>query len=113
VAGARWTIEEAFQASKTLTGLDEHQVRRWTTWRRWTLIAMLAHALLAALAATDRAPHALATELIPRTNEIARLLNRLLLEPAHRLLDPRIWSDCRRRHQHRARTCHYRRRPET
>src|SRR3954453_5089494 len=33
----------------TKTGLDEHQVRRWTPWRRWTLLAMLAHALLAVL----------------------------------------------------------------
>jgi SRSO17 transposase len=40
VAGTRWRIEESFQATKTLTGLDEHQVRRWTSWRRWTLIAM-------------------------------------------------------------------------
>jgi SRSO17 transposase len=29
VAGTRWRIEESFQATKTLTGLDEHQVRRW------------------------------------------------------------------------------------
>ena len=27
-----WTIEENFQAGKGLTGLDEHQVRRWTSW---------------------------------------------------------------------------------
>jgi SRSO17 transposase len=52
VAGTRWRIEESFQATKTLTGLDEHQVRRWTSWRRWTLIAMLAHALLSVFAAT-------------------------------------------------------------
>jgi len=31
VAGTRWRIEEAFQAGKGLTGLDEHQVRRWTS----------------------------------------------------------------------------------
>jgi SRSO17 transposase len=55
VAGSRWKIEEAFQASKGLAGLDEHQVRSWTSWRRWTLLAMLGHALLAALAATARA----------------------------------------------------------
>ena len=47
VAGRRWTIEEAFQAGKGLAGLDEHQVRRWISWRRWTLLAMIAHALLA------------------------------------------------------------------
>jgi SRSO17 transposase len=53
VAGRRWTIEEAFQAGKGLAGMDEHQVRRWTSWRRWTLLAMLAHALLAVLAANE------------------------------------------------------------
>jgi hypothetical protein len=34
VAGTRWRIEESFQATKTLTGLDEHQVRRWSSGRR-------------------------------------------------------------------------------
>ena len=41
VAGRRWTVEESFQAGKGLAGLDEHQVRRWTSWQRWTLFAML------------------------------------------------------------------------
>ena len=54
VAGRRWTIEESFQAGKGLAGLDEHQVRRWTSWRRWTLLAMIAHALLAVIAAHER-----------------------------------------------------------
>lgn len=44
VAGLRWRIEEGFASAKELTGLDEHQVRSWTSWHRWTLIAMLAHA---------------------------------------------------------------------
>jgi SRSO17 transposase len=51
VAGRRWAIEENFQASKGLAGLDEHQVRRWTSRRRWTVLAMLAHAFLAVTAA--------------------------------------------------------------
>jgi SRSO17 transposase len=34
VAGLRWTIEENFQAGKGLTGLDEHQARRRTSWYR-------------------------------------------------------------------------------
>jgi SRSO17 transposase len=55
VAGRRWTIEESFQAGKGLTSLDEHQVRRWTSWHRWTILAMLAHAFLAVTAATQRA----------------------------------------------------------
>jgi hypothetical protein len=31
VAGQRWRIEESFQAAKGLVGLDQHQVRRWTS----------------------------------------------------------------------------------
>jgi SRSO17 transposase len=46
-------IEESFQAGKGLAGLDEHQVRHWTSWRRWTLLAMVAHALLAVIAARE------------------------------------------------------------
>jgi SRSO17 transposase len=42
IAGTRWTTEENFQASKGLTGLDEHQARRWDSWYRWTTLAMLA-----------------------------------------------------------------------
>jgi SRSO17 transposase len=61
VAGRRWTVEESFQAGKGLVGLDEQQVHRWTSWRRWTLLAMLAHALLAVIVGhehTDRRPEA-------------------------------------------------------
>jgi hypothetical protein len=46
-------VEESFQAGKGLTGLDEHQVRRWISWQRWTLLAMAAHALLAVIAAHE------------------------------------------------------------
>jgi SRSO17 transposase len=46
VAGIRWQIEESFQSSKELAALDEHQVRRWDSWHRWTILAMLAHARL-------------------------------------------------------------------
>lgn len=107
-------MEESFQAGKGLTGLDEHQVRRWTPWQRWTLIAMLAHALLAVIAVTEHAHHPSPAGLIPLTcNEIARLLNRLIIEPTRRLADVLNWANWRRRHQHRARTSHYRARPET
>src|SRR5262249_31928194 len=54
VAGLRWTIEENFQAGKGLTGLDEHQVRRWTSWYRWVTLAMLAAAVLTIAAAAER-----------------------------------------------------------
>ncbi|HZA17782.1 MAG TPA: IS701 family transposase [Pseudonocardiaceae bacterium] len=110
VAGRRWTIEESFQASKGLAGLDEHQVRRWRAWRRWTLLAMLAHALLAVIAATQRAQHPPPDGLIALTcNEIRHLFTTLITEPARRLTDPHAWSRWRRHHQHQARACHYRR----
>ena len=56
VAGRRWKVEESFQTGKGLTGLDEHQVRRWTSWHRWVTLAMLAHAFLAVTTAAERAP---------------------------------------------------------
>jgi len=113
VAGRRWTIEESFQASKTLTGLDQHQVRRWTSWHRWTILAMLAYALLAILAATERTqnPTPQRTSLIALTcNEIHRLFNTLIAGPIRDIRHRLHWSTWRRRHQHRARTSHYHRR---
>lgn len=108
VAGRRWTIEESFQAGKGLAGLDEHQVRRWTSWQRWTLLAMLAHALLAVIAAGEHSLRPAPVGLITLTcNEIRRLLVRLVIEPARRRACPLAWSRWRRRHQHRARTSHY------
>jgi SRSO17 transposase len=35
VAGLRWPVKKNFHASKALAGLDEHQVRTWTSWHRW------------------------------------------------------------------------------
>jgi SRSO17 transposase len=111
VAGRRWTIEESFQAGKQLAGLDEHQVRRWISWHRWTVLAMLAHAFLAVTAAHEHARAAPPTGLIPLTlNEIRRLLMRLLAHPAQDLAHLLRWSLWRRRHQATARDCHYRRR---
>ena len=113
VAGRRWTVEESFQGGKGLAGLDEHQVRRWLPWRRWTLLAMLAHALLVVLTAGEHAAGAPPAGLIPLTcNELQRLLLRRVIEPARRPADPEAWSRWRRRHQYRARASHYRRQVE-
>jgi SRSO17 transposase len=54
VAGTRWTVEERFQTGKGLVGLDQPQVRRWTSWYRWVTLAMLAHAFLVVAAVTER-----------------------------------------------------------
>jgi SRSO17 transposase len=110
VAGARWRVEEAFQAGKGLCGLDQHQVRRWRSWYRWVTLAMLAYAFLAVAAATQHARHPPPLGLIPLTcNEVQHLFTTLVparvTDTGHRLR----WSWWRRRHQARARACHYRR----
>jgi SRSO17 transposase len=89
IAGRRWTIEESFQGGKGLAGLDEHQVRRWLPWRRWTLLAMLAHALLAILTAGEHTAGPPPAGLIPLTcNELQRLLVRQVIEPDRGPGDP-------------------------
>jgi SRSO17 transposase len=111
VAGQRWRIEESFQAAKGLTGLDQHQVRRWTSWHRWTTLAMLAHAFLAVATAAERDTQPTPTGLITLTvNEFRRLFDALLLTTRHTISTLLAWSRWRRRHQYRARISHYRRR---
>jgi SRSO17 transposase len=111
VAGQRWRIEESFQAAKGLTGLDQHQVRRWTSWHRWTTLAMLAHAFLAVATAAERDAQPTPTGLIALTvNEFRRLFDALLLTTSHTITTLLAWSRWRRRHQYRARLSHYRRR---
>jgi SRSO17 transposase len=106
VAGRRWKVEESFQAAKTGLGLDQHQNRRWTSWHRWTTLAILAHAFLAAATAHRSKPDP--ADLIALTvNELRHLFNVLIIEPARRHTDPLLWSIRRRRHQARATTSHY------
>ncbi|MDQ0767171.1 hypothetical protein [Streptomyces canus] len=113
VAGRRWTVEETFQASKGLAGLDEHQVRRWTSWHRWVTLAMLAHAFLAVTAAAERRQHPAPEDLIPLIGNEIQHLFAALINPAHDLAHRLRWSRWRRRHQARARTSHYRRQATT
>nr|WP_089102928.1 IS701 family transposase [Streptomyces hyaluromycini] len=111
VAGRRWTVEETFQSSKGLAGLDEHQVRRWTSWHRWVTLAMLAHAFLAAATAHERADTPAPDGLVPLTcNEIQHLFSTLVTRPIHAAAHRLRWSAWRRRHQARSRASHYRRR---
>jgi hypothetical protein len=114
VAGRRWAVEENFQTGKELAALDEHQVRRWTSWHRWTVLAMLAHAFLAVTAAAQRAASTNSTELIPLTcNEIRHLFTRLIdrARRDHRHL--LHWSHWRRRHQAHPKASHYQRQAAT
>jgi SRSO17 transposase len=79
----RGDLEENFQASKGLTGLDEHQVRTWTSWHRWVTLAMLALTFLTVAAATEHASRPPPPGQIPLTrNEIARLFTLITQPPA-------------------------------
>ena len=107
IAGRRWTIEENIQAGKGLAGLDEHQVRTWTSWHRWVTLALLAAAFLAVAAATERRRNPPPDGLIPLTrNEIAALFAALIIKPPGGARHRMRWSAWRRRHQHRAQACH-------
>jgi SRSO17 transposase len=111
VAGRRWTIEESFQAAKGQAGLDEHQVRTWTSWRRWVILSMLAMAFLAVTCANERDNTPAPQDLIPFTvNEIRRLFDKLILARTASEDTIWAWSLWRRKHQSTARACHYRRR---
>jgi hypothetical protein len=82
-AGSRWKIEDGFAAGKELAALDEHQVRGWTSWHRWTILALLASAFLSVLAASQpRDGQPRDDQLIPLTrNEIRRLFTNLSQQP--------------------------------
>jgi hypothetical protein len=100
---------EDFQASKTLAALDEHQVRRWTSWYRWVTLAMLACAVLTLTAAAEHAQPPPAG-LIPLTrNEAARLAAAQITQPTRDTRYRQHWSTWRRRHQYTAQACHYQR----
>jgi SRSO17 transposase len=51
VAGARWAVEECFQAAKDQVGLDHYQVRRYDAWYRHVTLVLVAQAFLAAVRA--------------------------------------------------------------
>lgn len=111
VAGRRWTVEQSFQTSKGQTGLDEHQVRTWKSWYRWTTLVLLAHLL--AITAVDARAHPTPDGLIPLTlNEIRYLFAALVINPTQalgRVLRRSFW---RRRHQYPAQQGHYQRQSE-
>ncbi|WP_443722047.1 IS701 family transposase [Rhodococcus ruber] len=116
VAGLRWRIEESFQAAKGQVGLDQHQVRTWTSWYRWHTLVMLGYAFLAVAAVISRRRAPSTPTLIRLSiNEIRKLFTTLIdnarsgRSVAH-LLHCSWW---RRHHQARARICHYKRRGHT
>ena len=125
VAGTRWAIEDDLQDAKQAVGLDETQGRGYRAWKRHTVLALAAYAILAVTSALDKATHpqpVLPTEpgqappvdcgMIALTvPEIQRLLPLLGTDRPRQDTDTAFhlrWSDWRRRHQARARWHHYR-----
>ncbi len=47
VAATRFTIEQCFKEAKGETGLDQYEVRNWTSWHRHIALSMMAHTFLA------------------------------------------------------------------
>jgi len=113
VAGTRWAVECCFQNAKGAVGLDQHQVRRWDSWHRYTTLVMLAAAILTAIAATERRRPA-EPGLIPLTViEIRRLFAKLITTSTRPVAFYLAWSRWRRIHQARARASHHRTRGDT
>lgn len=115
VAGRRWAIEETFQQAKTHVGLDHYQCRGWKAWRRFTLLAMIALAILVITAADERPEH-----IDPRHDQHVTLsvgeLRRMIAATAPPTIIQAAairWSWWRRRHQATARRSHYKRRDAT
>jgi hypothetical protein len=115
VAGLRWPVESCFHDSKGLTGLDEHQVRTWTSWHRYTTLVLAAYAFLAVLAAAQPKPPPSMTP-DPHTpiplsiNEIRRLLHHTFIHANSSMRRALQWLAWRLVHQTRARYHHYKRR---
>lgn len=108
VAGRRWSIEESFAASKELAALDQHQVRTWKSWQRWSALAILTHAILSVMAANEPPPQPGSTLIPLSRNEIRHILAEIL-KPEHHPTHTLRWSLWRRIHQAIARRSHFQR----
>jgi len=116
VVGARWTIEEIFEAAKGEVGLDQYEVRLWTSWYRHITLCLLAHAYLTVMRSHGELceqtnPWRVAYELLPLTvAEVRHLLWQVAWSRPPPLRSVLAWSVFRRRHQARAKRAHSRRR---
>ncbi len=108
VVCTRWRTGEDIRAARSLTGPGHGQVTCWNSWMRWSLISLVAAAVLAvALARTRSAAPPPAAGLIPLTRPglPAVLQAAVLRAPRRDLAHTLHWSRWRRRHQHRAAAC--------
>ena len=113
VAGARWRIEDGFGAAKGEFGLDDYEVRKWIAWHRHITLCLLAHAFVGVVRSEEVRKRKTPEDLLPLTlPEVRRLLCSLYLAKLPEERTVLSWSCWRRRHQLRAKRCHYRRRLE-
>jgi hypothetical protein len=94
---------------------ETDQRKRWNRApARPNTLVMLAHAILAVIAARERTrPQPADQQLIPLTvNEIRRLFAKMIANTMHTIGHWLAWSRWRRLHQARAKTSHYRRRDQ-
>ncbi|MGI5142778.1 IS701 family transposase [Streptomyces sp. CA-106110] len=105
----RWRVEEDFQLAKGATGLDQGQVTCWNSWMRWSLLSLLAAAVLTVTLARTT-PTTGSSDLIPvSARELLTLLRITALPLPNRDTDHALhWSAWRRRHQAVAQACHQR-----
>ena len=109
VAGRRWRVEVSFAQGKGLAGLDEPQMRTWTSWYRWSLLVMVAYAFVAVCRLAELGRYPVPKWLVALScNEIVRVLNALFISVPD-VEQALAWSVFRRSCQARARSCHYRR----
>jgi hypothetical protein len=112
---ASWPTTVATQPHRLrwrLWCLDQHQVRTWTSWYRWTTLVMLGHLLLVAATIIARAAPCPEGLIRLSLNETRRHLIRAILPSQLSAADADAWSAWRRQHQHRAQQAHYQRQAE-
>lgn len=110
VANERWRIETSFREAKDLVGLDQYQVRQWQAWHRHTMLAQVAHLMLACIQqkqAQILAPLKI-TGLIMTRSDVRRLLARLLQPPPATLFHFSTWFVWRIQQRLRASLSHAR-----
>jgi hypothetical protein len=99
-------------SSSAISSSDQHQVRTWHSWHRYTTLAMFAHAIPAVIAAHERINRPQQTKkLMPLTvNEFRHLFAKLGTRAAFGFTYWLHWSEWRRHHQRNALISHYARR---
>ncbi|WP_173265953.1 hypothetical protein [Streptomyces pacificus] len=110
VVCCRWHVEEDFQLAKGVCGLDQGQTTCGNSWMRWTLVSMLAAAVLAITRARTTTAPTTSSALVPASGRaLLRLLRITALPQPRRDRDHLLlWSTWRRHHQHQAAEAHRR-----